>query len=520
MKLAPVAAVALPVLAAHAAPLAESTCQKTEVVILGAGVAGLTAAKTLADHNVNDFVVLEYQDRVGGRLHNVTFAKHTVEAGANWVHGPGTPEGHINPIWTMVQKAGLKTVTTDEDDNSMYDHTGPTDYSAVFERAENANKLVFADAGDILKSNYQDRTHRAGLRLQDWNPAKNDPAAQLADWFIWDWDAAAPPEVSSEVFGTISINATYNYFSHSDEFICDPQGYVHAVWEDVKFAFEGHPERLRLRTKVTEIKHDADSVTVTSADGHCVTAKYAIVTFSVGVLQKKDAVRFIPELPAWKTRAIAGFEMGTYIKVFLEFETSFWDAKQFLLYADPHVRGNYPIFQPLDLEGLYPGSNILVATVIGEIAYRIESQSNEETAAQIIQVLENMYGKGVVSTLKDISYTRWDQEDWSYGSYSYWPPSTSLQAHQNMRANVDSVFFAGEATSQEFFGYVQGGYYEGKHVAEFLVGCLTAPDPEQCALNPDQKRYPVLTGVTPYDMYNPENGWYIYDEDLGVPGHA
>ena len=102
----------------------------------------------------------------------------------------------------------------------------------------------------------------------------------------------------------------------------------------------------------------------------------------------------------------------------------------------------------------------------------------------------------------------------SCGSYSYWPPSTSLQEHQNLRANVDSVFFAGEATSQEFFGYLHGAYYEGKHVAEFLAPCLNMdPDVPWCQAT----NYQVLTGVTPYDLYNPVNGWYIYNDK--VPGH-
>lgn len=100
----------------------------------------------------------------------------------------------------------------------------------------------------------------------------------------------------------------------------------------------------------------------------------------------------------------------------------------------------------------------------------------------------------------------------AYGSYSYWPASTSLQEHQNLRANVDSVFFAGEATSQEFFGYLHGAYYEGKHVAEFLAPCIKV-NQAGCT----EKKYDVLTGVTPYDLYNPDNGWYI--KGNGVPGN-
>ena len=96
----------------------------------------------------------------------------------------------------------------------------------------------------------------------------------------------------------------------------------------------------------------------------------------------------------------------------------------------------------------------------------------------------------------------------AYGSYSNWPPSTSLKAHQNLHANVGRLFFAGEATSQEFFGYLQGAYFEGKHVAEFIADCLNGK-PGNCTVTYEQQKYPILTGVTPYNLYNKEHGWFV-----------
>ncbi|GLA65421.1 hypothetical protein AtubIFM54640_007173 [Aspergillus tubingensis] len=512
MRFVPAAAVALPVLAAHAAPLAEPTCSNTDVVILGAGVAGLTAAQTLLDKGVEKFIVLEARNESGGRLYSRNFAGHKIEVGANWVHGPGgSTTGNINPMWTMVERAGLNKVKTNEEDRSVYPKQSETAVVAALKSAKVATDKVLVDAVDILKNNRQDRTFRAGQRLQHWDPAKNDPAGQLADWWAWDWEAASPPEENSEVFGAISTIATYEYFSEGDWFICDNAGFVSAFRRNVSAVLNGPADRVRFNNKVTKIKHSSNGVTVTSDKG-CVNAKYAIVTFSLGVLQRGH-VEYDPPLPPWKAQGIAGFEIGTYTKIFLKFKSSFWDKKQFLMWADPHVRGNYPVFQPLDIPGLYKDSNILVATVTGERSYRVESQTNEETKQELLEVLKHMYGERV-SELEEIYYPRWSTEDWSYGSYSYWPPSTSLQEHQNLRANVDSVFFAGEATSQEFFGYLHGAYYEGKHVAEFLAPCLDMdPDVPWC----QTANYQVLTGVTPYDLYNPVNGWYIYNDK--VPGH-
>ena len=59
---------------------------KTKVLILGAGLSGITTAKTLLDNNIKDFYVLEGQDYIGGRIHAVQFERVRVEAGANWLH--------------------------------------------------------------------------------------------------------------------------------------------------------------------------------------------------------------------------------------------------------------------------------------------------------------------------------------------------------------------------------------------------------------------------------------------------
>ena len=87
---------------------------------------------------------------------------------------------------------------------------------------------------------------------------------------------------------------------------------------------------------------------------------------SVGVLQSDD-ITFSPELPSWKQMGIETFAMGTYTKIFLQFppDQVFWNQSyQFFLYADPDVRGYYPVFQSLDGLGFLPGSGIIFVTVL------------------------------------------------------------------------------------------------------------------------------------------------------------
>lgn len=158
-------------------------------------------------------------------------------------------------------------------------------------------------------------------------------------------------------------------------------------------------------------------------DGSCIEADYAVMTFSLGVLQH-NAIDFEPPLPAWKKSAISSFELGTYTKIFMQFDEAFWDDTQYILWADPHERGYYPQYQPLNLEGVLPGSGILIATVVNKQAYKVEVQTNEETQAEVMAALRKIYGDDIPDP-KEIYYPRWSQEPW-YLTSTYVTPQILL----------------------------------------------------------------------------------------------
>jgi polyamine oxidase len=101
------AAVAIP--SDNAPRHANPECRRTKVAILGAGIAGIIAGQTLTNQGVEDFVIVEYQDEIGGRVHHAEFGQDdngqplVVEFGANWAQGLGVPDGPENPIWTLVR---------------------------------------------------------------------------------------------------------------------------------------------------------------------------------------------------------------------------------------------------------------------------------------------------------------------------------------------------------------------------------------------------------------------------------
>ncbi|EZF68561.1 hypothetical protein H105_08892 [Trichophyton soudanense CBS 452.61] len=489
----------------------EPACRKTKVAILGAGVAGITTAQTLANRSMTDFIIVEYQDRIGGRLHNVKFGKkrdgspYTVEAGANWVEGLGGGNRPENPIFTLAEKYKLQALATDYDNKTTYDKTGKNDFSKIIANAASAMEKVVTHAGSMLKNNIQDKTVRAALRFMGWNPAANNAHAQFADWFSSDFESSFTPEENSAVFSSVADNATFKHFSDDNLFVYDQRGYSTFIRGEAATFLQPNDPRLLLNTVVQVVNYTDNGVTVVTNDGGCIQADYAVATFSLGVLQR-DVVQFYPPFPSWKKSAISSFEIGTYTKIFLQFDKAFWPNSQYLMYADPRERGYYPLFQPLDLPGALRGSGILVGTVVGKQARRVEAQTNQETQDEIMKVLRMMFGENIPDPTA-IWYPRWNQEPWAYGSYSNWPPSTSLQAHQNLRANVGRLFFAGEATSQEFYGYLHGALFEGRAVGQMLATCIN--DPVRCTDKYGQPRYPILTGVTPYDLYNEKNGWFV-----------
>ena len=315
------------------------------------------------------------------------------------------------------------------------------------------------------------------------------------------------------MWSVINYNTTFYQWSDENNYVYDSRGFNTLIKGEAAeflncsadYDCSSDP-RVLFNTVVTNISYSDTGVTVTNEDGSCISADYAICTFSLGVLQH-EVVTFDPPVPEWKERAIETFQMGTYTKIFMQFppDQVFWDTDvQYFLYADPDERGYYPVFQSLDGPGFLPGSGIFFVTVVQDQSYRAEAQDEEITKQQVLAVLRDMYGSENVPMLTAFMYPRWSLEPWAFGSYSNWPQGTTLEQHQNLRANLSRLYFAGEATSTEYYGFLQGAYYEGQEAAMTVVGCINGT--ADCG---GYAQYDVLHGTTNMTDYNESNGWMI-----------
>ncbi|KAF5664801.1 n1-acetylpolyamine oxidase [Fusarium heterosporum] len=493
----------------------QGSCKRTKVAILGAGASGIAAAQNLTKSGINDFIIVEHNDYIGGRVRKQSFGKnaagkpYTIELGANWIEGIGSPETNENPIWKLAQKYNLVSEFSNYSSIKTFDHKGAADWTDKIDEFDVAVGKAEIESGRLLLDNLQDTSARAALRTAGWRPARDDMYAQAADWWGWDFESAWTPEESGLVFGVAGGNASFQYFSDVSNLVTDQRGYNTLLQQEAKEFLKDNDKRLQLNTTVKGIKYGKDGVRITTKGGDCIDAEYAICTFSVGVLQSGN-IDFKPKIPSWKQAAIDQFAMGTYTKIFMQFNESFWDDEtQFLLYADPLERGRYPLFQSLNAKGFVEGSNILFGTVTGAQAYRVEQQTNEQTEKQMVEVLQSMFPDKKVPKPTAFTYPRWSTEPWAYGSYSNWPVGMTLEKHQNMRANLQRLWFAGEANSAEFFGFLHGAFTEGQYIGYRIGNIINgkAGDDEF-----DMERYEELHGTTFEDEFDEDNGWiFPYD---------
>ncbi|KNZ71880.1 Polyamine oxidase [Termitomyces sp. J132] len=457
-----------------------SAHRHVEALILGGGVAGVIAARTFHEEGIDDFLIVEARNELGGRLKSATFGGKTIELGANWIQGTQTGNGPENPILTLAKKHNLRTQYNDLFGSlTTYDNNGAVNYLDVVDTSIDAfvNHTIYS--GTRLTQNLVDLSSRSAYDLIGVKP--RDIHAKAAEYFNVDFEYAQKPDQNSAIAGSWNNNFTYDIdqggFSEENLLSIDQRGFKAFIQEEANTFLK--PRQLRLKSTVKSISWSDSGVRVVLKDGTTISANYALCTFSLGVLQNDD-VLFIPKLPGmfidflayYKLEAIASMTMATYTKIFLKFPKKFWFDTEMALYADPE-RGHYPVWQSLDHKHFLPGSGLIFVTVTGDYSKRIEALPDSQVKAEVLNVLQSMFPNITVPPPLDFYFPRWTSDPLYRGSYSNWPPSFVQQHHVNLRSNVDRLYFAGEATSMKYYGFLHGAYFEGLDVAQSIIKCIT-----------------------------------------------
>ena len=452
-----------------------------DVLILGAGMTGLSAAKTLSDNGTTNFLIFEGEDHIGGRVRSLLLEKSgaRVELGANWIEQIDKQQPNKHPLWNIVQKCGGVEGFWQKDPSQnasihVYDYNGmnitnnPEFRSRLIEWQQIFKELIalaeYRDDQDL-----PDISVRQALEMKGWTP--KTAMDNLIEWIGFDWEYAGSPDNASlqnnlpETFFGNSNGSQWEYFITDQKF-----GYKKILDCLVQDVLSANDKRIHFNSVVRSVNWSDDCVCVTTDENNTAMqqycAPYAIITFSVGVL-KSNSVHFDPPLPQSKIDAMKNLSDAFYLKIFLEFETIFWDTGiDYILHVDP-VRGNYIHFQSL---ARYPATwpSVLIATVIGKNAEAVYVQSKEKTTADIMLILRKIYGQKLADPV-NVVIPDWGINPYYKGMYSLVRVGYSEHDKKQLAAPLGRLYFGGEATSGCCSAYVHGAYLSGIDVANAIL---------------------------------------------------
>ncbi|MFM7446817.1 MAG: flavin monoamine oxidase family protein, partial [Tabrizicola sp.] len=396
------------------------------VLVLGAGMAGLGAARILHDAGVK-VTVIEARDRIGGRTHTShLWPDLPVDMGASWIHGT---KG--NPLTKLAKELGLKVT--------------PTTYELSVTRDDKGCEVDFIKPAKRALA----MVERARERVDD---ADEDMSLQAAIEAFPEWKKLSPHDrriarlaintrIEHEYGGDWSLMSAWHFDDGKDigghEALVSP-GYG---------AMAHHLARgldIRLAEPVLKIAPERTGVAVTTTKGvhH---ADHAIVTLPLGVLQS-GRVAFAEPLDPARQRAIDKLGVGLLNKCILRFDHAFWPAEvdwMEILGPQETLWCDWTNLQKAT------GQPLLVGFNAARMADEVEGWDDATTTASAMAALRAMFGTSVPDPLGS-QISRWRQDPFALGAYSFKAVGTSTLDRKALFGTdwEGRLSFAGEAASQ------------------------------------------------------------------------
>jgi polyamine oxidase len=428
-----------------------------DVIVIGAGMSGLTAAQKLTERGYR-VIVLEGRDRIGGRIWTDRTMGVPLDLGAAWFHSKAD-----NPLVKVARGLGMELVETKWTDTAMFDRDG----SPIPAKESAASHASFKKVmGEVFRrmSLLSDDSSLEEVVLGAIEDLGMEGRKSLTDWQVAYLENDYAEELAKLSYRVAREDADF----HGGDF-APVAGYAPLVDAFAKGV------DVRLAERVVSVDHTGDPVRVRTVRGE-LSARAVLVTLPIGVLRaslgidRVATVAFDPPLPERKVLAAKRLGIGLMNKVIMMFPKRFW-PKEFDVVGWTGVKhGQFPMFVNGSKLRKAP---LLEALIVGDYARSIESLSDEETVSRAMDALRRMFGSGIPSPDR-ARVTRWGADPFAVGAYSY----ASLGAHVTDRRALgqpvgDRVFFGGEATHETLSGTVQGAYLSGLREAEKIHRQLT-----------------------------------------------
>jgi len=428
------------------------------VVVVGAGIAGLTAANALA-HGGVECVVVEARDRIGGRLHTVDLGGSPVDLGGSWIHMPGGG----NPMRALADQVGVPCRSAD-----------PVPEMAGFDCGE-GRRLSAAEVEANLGLYLEAFPEAAGPLAAELGPDAS--AADGIEAFMARSGRAAGPArrarqtlygaieaESADLAGRQSLRWMWNEFEYEGNYFGDvPEGGYRRLVDAMAIGVD-----LRLGWEAAEIVLAPDGVRVQAADGTSEEGSHVVVTVPLGVL-KRGAPRFSPGLPPDRLAAIGRLGFGRFEKVALRFDEPFWRAAGYPhMTIFPRDPGEWMVWA-LGLDA-FGGGPALVFFVFHSDAVRLADATGDRAAQWALDLLAEATGRPCPAPAA-VAVTSWASDPHAGGAYTHIPPGASPADADLLGEPVGGrLLFAGEHTQSARMAYADGAMTSGIREAKRLLG--------------------------------------------------
>lgn len=460
-----------------------------KIVIIGAGASGIAAATKLLSYGFRNVIILEAQDRIGGRIHTVPFGDNFIDLGAQWCHGEKD-----NVVYELVKDNGCLDSTGD-----IYD-----DYDCIRSNGD----VLPTDTSDRLKEILEIYLERKKIDLPSYNGSL---ASYLREVFLKTADLPKFYDLSREIVEEflkyyhkfeVSMECCDSLFDvsgsgHLDYWNCE--GDIGLNWKDKGFVtllrtlmktdgldYGILNKRIFLNKEVVNItwdKYGLQPLRINTACGIIFEADHLICTVSLAVLKDSFKNNFNPGLPERKSRAIQGLGIGTVNKVFIHFEQRWWDEDWcgfsiFWREEDLLDLRQSKYFWLEDVFGFYAVKyqpNVLSSWVTGSSAKYVETLSKSEQMEGIMYLLRRFLKIDIPQPI-DFVITSWFTNPFVKGSYSHRSMETEHMktgawdlAEPVLSPSGRPVLqFAGEATHNHYYSTVHGAVETGWREADRL----------------------------------------------------
>jgi monoamine oxidase len=445
-------------------------CSDPDLIILGAGVAGLAAASELAAAGLK-ILIVEARDRIGGRVFTThdPVTKFPIELGAEFIHGC-PPE-----IWSVLEEN--KIPAREVQGETWCERDGQLRNCDFFSEVDKVLGKM-SDRGS-------DESFLDFVRRSDPDAEKNPKHKEAVEWarrYVTGFHAADPALISvhslvkgtraeEEIEGDRAFRITTGYQALIDVY------HRQLSAAGVSLLLSHVAEQIVWKQGHVEVSSQGDNGLQKSSSPRL------LITVTLGVLlaspQQRGAIHFTPELPALKQEALRKLVMGKVIRVTLRFRERFWEhlrpphGRQAKTLAELSFLLSHEDWFPTWWTTLPERLPIITGWAPFQCAERLSAQSHEFVADKALSVLEKLLGvqkHELENLLQGADFHDWQNDPFSRGAYSYVCVGGE-GAQQSLAAPVEqTLFFAGEATdSSGHHGTVHGAVASGKRAAQEIL---------------------------------------------------